>query len=85
MGNPRLKLKYTIEKIFFKKDLRNMENQNKSELSRRHFVQGLGVSAAALGVFSMTQSLSADGLPRDANGNVIPGFGEDEVRNLFNS
>ena len=55
-----------------------MEKQNKSELSRRHFIQGVGASAAALGVFSMTQSLNADGLPRDAHGNVIPGFGQDD-------
>lgn len=53
-----------------------MGNQNKSELSRRHFIQGLGAGAAALGVFSMTHSLNADDLPRDANGNVIPGFGK---------
>ena len=55
-----------------------MENQNKSELSRRHFIQGVGAGAAALGVFSMTHSLNAADLPRDANGNVIPGFGEDD-------
>ena len=55
-----------------------MENQNKSELSRRHFIQGLGAGAAALGVFSMTHSLNADDLPRDGDGNVIPGFGEDD-------
>lgn len=55
-----------------------MENQNKSKLSRRHFIQGVGAGAAALGVFSMTHSLNADDLPRDADGNVIPGFGEDD-------
>jgi len=55
-----------------------MENQNKSELSRRHFLQGVGAGAAALGVFSMTHSLNADDVPRDANGNVIPGFGQED-------
>jgi len=53
-----------------------MEKQNKSKLSRRHFIQGVGAAGAALGVFSMTHSLNADGLPRDADGNVISGFGE---------
>jgi len=52
-----------------------MENQNKSKLSRRHFIQGVGAAGAALGVFSMTNSLNAaDDLPRDADGNIIPGF-----------
>ncbi len=55
-----------------------MDSHNKSELSRRRFIQGVGGSAAALGVLSMTHSLHADDLPRDADGNVIPGFGEDD-------
>ena len=57
-----------------------MENQNTSELSRRHFIQGIG-AGAALGVLSMTHSLNAADLPRDANGNVIPGFGKDGGKN----
>lgn len=56
-----------------------MENNNKSDISRRHFIQGVTGGAAALGVFSMTHSLNAaDDLPRDADGKVIPGFGQDE-------
>ena len=54
-----------------------MEHQNTSELSRRNFIQGVG-AGAALGVLSMTQPLSADNLPRDADGNVIPGFGKEK-------
>ena len=47
-------------------------------LSRRSLLQGFGFGAAALGAFGMSHALHADGLPRDANGNVIPGFGEDD-------
>jgi predicted dehydrogenase len=57
-----------------------MNNKNEGNLSRRNLLQGLGVGAVALGAFSMTHSLNAqdDDLPRDANGNVIPGFGKDD-------
>jgi len=57
-----------------------MSNTNKNEcnLSRRNLLRGLGAGAVALGAFSMTHSLNADDLPRDADGNVIPGFGEDD-------
>ena len=51
-----------------------MENKIKSNLSRRHFIQGLGAGAAALGALSVTHSLNADDLPRDEHGNIIPGF-----------
>jgi predicted dehydrogenase len=61
-----------------------MKPPNKSELSRRHFIQGFGVSAAAIGALSITPSCKSneaaiidapiDDLPRDADGNVIPGF-----------
>ncbi len=55
-----------------------MENNTPSTLSRRHFIQGMGASAAALGALSAASSLhAADDLPRDAAGNVIPGFGDD--------
>ena len=54
-------------------------NNNECNLSRRNLLQGLGAGAVALGAFSMTHALNAaDGLPRDADGNVIPGFGEDD-------
>ncbi|MFK7788887.1 MAG: Gfo/Idh/MocA family protein, partial [Phycisphaeraceae bacterium] len=49
-------------------------------LSRRSLLQGFGMGAAALGAFGMGHRLHADGLPRDAQGNVIPGFGEDDAR-----
>ena len=48
-------------------------------ISRRSLLQGLGMGAAAIGAFGMTHSLHADGLPRDAQGNVIPGFGENDA------
>ncbi len=58
-----------------------MENHDTSEFSRRHFIQGVG-AGAALGVLGMTHSLNAaDDLPRDADGNVIPGFGKDGGKN----
>jgi hypothetical protein len=57
-----------------------MKNENRFELGRRNFIQGLGAGAAALGVFAMTHSLNADDLPRDADGNVIPGFGKNDSK-----
>lgn len=55
-----------------------MENNDTTKLSRRHFIQSVGAGAAALGAFSMAGSLqAADDLPRDADGNVIPGFDGD--------
>jgi predicted dehydrogenase len=65
-------LKLCLEKY------QNMKNENECNLSRRNLLQGLGAGAVALGAFSMTHSLNADDLPRDAAGNVIPGFGEDD-------
>ncbi|HAR67841.1 MAG TPA: gfo/Idh/MocA family oxidoreductase [Lentisphaeria bacterium] len=57
-----------------------MEHNDPTTLSRRTFIQGIGASAAAVGALSMASSLhAADDLPRDADGNVIPGFdGEPE-------
>ena len=55
-----------------------MENTNNADLSRRHFIQKLGMGAAAMGAFSMTTASAADELPRDANGNIIPGFGKED-------
>jgi predicted dehydrogenase len=61
------------------KEYENMKYVNESNLSRRNLLQSFGFGAAALGSFSLTQPLSAaDELPRDADGNVIPGFGEDD-------
>ena len=55
-----------------------MEISNESNTTRRSVLKGIGVGAAAMGAYSMTPSVHADDLPRDANGNVIPGFGEDD-------
>jgi hypothetical protein len=61
-----------------------MKKENE-DLSRRIFMQGLGLGSIALGSYALgrqdqdtpqaLQGLAADDLPRDANGNVIPGFG----------
>ncbi len=64
-----------------------MRTSNKSEISRRHFMRSIGASTAAVGALSITSSCKAneaaiidtpiDDLPRDAAGNVIPGFEKD--------
>ena len=52
-----------------------MNKENESGLTRRNFIQKIGATAASLGAFSLTSSsLVADDLPRDAQGNIIPGF-----------
>lgn len=48
------------------------------DLNRRSLLKGFGLGAAALGALGVAQHLRADDLPRDAQGNVIPGFGEDD-------
>jgi predicted dehydrogenase len=51
-----------------------MKNKVKSNLNRRNFIQKLGVGAAAVGAFSLTSCQGDKDLPKDADGNVIPGF-----------
>jgi predicted dehydrogenase len=52
-----------------------MNKENEFGLTRRNFIQKIGATAATLGAFSLTSSsLVADDLPRDAQGNIIPGF-----------
>ena len=55
-----------------------MDNHNEMNVSRRNLLKGFGVGAAAFGALGMSHTMSADDLPRDAQGNVIPGFGEDD-------
>lgn len=55
-----------------------MDDHESINLSRRSLLKGFGAGAAAFGALGMTHGMSADDLPRDANGNVIPGFGEDD-------
>lgn len=52
---------------------------NHFNLNRRRLLKGFGVGAAAIGSLGMVNPLRADGLPRDGEGNVIPGFGEDDL------
>jgi len=48
-------------------------------ITRREFVGRIGVAGAALGLAGMAGTAwSADDLPRDADGKVIPGFGPDQ-------
>ena len=57
-----------------------MNDSFKSDLNRRNFLQKLGIGAAAVGTFSMTSCGGGDNLPKDADGNVIPGFGDAEKK-----
>ena len=57
-----------------------MKDTEQSGMSRRGFMGTVGVAGAALGMAGMAgRVMAADDLPRDANGNVIPGFGEDDA------
>ena len=51
-----------------------MNKEHEFGLTRRHFMQKIGATAATFGAFSLTSSLVADDAPRDAQGNIIPGF-----------
>lgn len=53
-----------------------MKDKIKSNFTRRNFIQKLGVSAAAVGAFSLTSCGDTNNLPKDSDGNVIPGFGK---------
>ena len=62
-----------------------MKKDNKFGVTRRNFLYGLGTAGAAMGMFRITNQAEAarlfakgDDLPRDADGNVIPGFGQDD-------
>ena len=53
-----------------------MNNKIESNLTRRNFIQKIGVGVAAVGAISLTSCGGRNNLPKDADGNVIPGFGE---------
>jgi len=56
-----------------------MNSEQLTRITRRDFVKLAGASSAVLGMAQAAgQGAVADDLPRDANGNVIPGFGEDK-------
>ncbi len=56
-----------------------MSKHRPAGITRREFVERMGVAGAALGMAGVAgQAAAADDLPRDANGNVIPGFGEEK-------
>ncbi len=58
--------------------MNNEEQDIKNHLTRRGFLQGVGGAGAILGVAGMAGHAAGQDLPRDADGNVIPGFGEDD-------
>ena len=62
-----------------------MKKDNKFGVTRRNFLYRLGTAGAAMGLFGITNQAEAarlcakgEDLPRDADGNVIPGFGQDD-------
>ena len=55
-----------------------MKDKEHQEFSRRDILHSFGMGAAALGALSLTSASTADDLPRDAYGNVIPGFGKED-------
>ncbi len=56
-----------------------MKHTEQGTMSRRMFIGTVGIAGAALGMASISGRALADSdLPRDADGNVIPGFGEDD-------
>ena len=59
-----------------------MTSKVKSKLTRRNFIQNLGVGAAAVGAFSLTSCGGTNNPPKDADGNVIPGFDEADNKQL---
>jgi hypothetical protein len=52
-----------------------MNDEIKFNLNRRNFIQKIGLGAAAISAFSLTSCGSTNKLPKDADGNVISGFG----------
>ena len=57
---------------------RDMNNKQQTGIARRDFIKLVGASSAALGMAGVAGQALGDDLPRDASGNVIPGFGEDD-------
>lgn len=56
-----------------------MNRKQLTNITRREFVGRMGIAGTALGMAGVAgQAVANDDLPRDANGNVIPGFGGDE-------
>lgn len=55
-------------------------NSQQSGLSRRGFLHGVGGIGALMGIGAFTESASAAEAPKDAGGNIIPGFekGQDD-------
>lgn len=57
-----------------------MKYKNEKTISRRNFMYSMG--AAAIGTFSLASCGGRSNLPKDADGNIIPGFGKTENKKL---
>jgi len=71
-----------MNRLAFKMHLNEgQKNELNANLNRRNFIQKIGVGAAAVGAFSLTScgddNKQSTDLPKDADGNVIPGFGKE--------
>lgn len=57
-----------------RKEIREMKETEQSDISRRKFMQAVGTAGVALGAAGVSGQAGAADAPRDAQGNVIPGF-----------
>jgi predicted dehydrogenase len=56
-----------------------VDTEKSKAMTRRDFVGQMGVAGTVFGMAGVAgQASAADDLPRDADGNVIPGFGEEK-------
>lgn len=63
-----------------------MTKKNQNDVTRRNFLYGIGAAGAGMGVFGMAKLAGADrviakgnDVPRDSDGNVIPGFEQEKT------
>ncbi len=55
-----------------------MKKKIENNIDRRNFLQKLGIGTATVGAFSLVSCGGTKNLPKDADGKVIAGFGEEE-------
>lgn len=58
-----------------------IDKSDKAEtiISRRGFLQGLGIAGTFLGVTGMADRITANEIPTDADGKIIPGFDREQA------
>ena len=68
-----------------------MTKDSQHDVTRRNFLYGIGTAGVAMGVFGMTKPAEAgrtivkdNDVPRDADGNPIPGFEKEKTSNSKN-